>query len=99
VAVCRSVGLFRSIKDWADDEDGDAPAPLALEPIAGVSLEMYAEVVRRTAGRGQDLGAVLADIGSGGVTGAQWRLAAPLWAARIRTDHLTAEAFEQLCAD
>ena len=61
-----------------------APADGAFfEPIAGVSLELYAEISRESAGRPGDLGHAAMVASGRGVSGESWQAAMDGWNARM----------------
>jgi len=61
-----------------------APADGAFfEPIAGVSLELYAEISRESAGRPGDLGHAASSAAGRGVSGESWQTAMDGWNARM----------------
>ena len=61
-----------------------APADGAFfEPIAGVSLELYAEISRESAGRPGDLGHAAMVASGRGVSGDSWQAAMDGWNARM----------------
>ena len=61
-----------------------APADGAFfEPIAGVSLELYAEISRESAGRPGDLGHAASSAAGRGVSGESWQAAMDGWNARM----------------
>ena len=54
-----------------------------FEPIAGVSLELYAEISRESAGRPGDLGHAAMVASGRGVSGESWQAAMDGWNARM----------------
>ena len=61
-----------------------APADGAFfEPIAGVSLELYADISRECAGRPGDLGHAASSAAGRGVSGESWQAAMDGWNARM----------------
>jgi hypothetical protein len=72
-----------------------SPSAPEFEPIAGVSLELYAEISRDCAGHPGDVGhAALAAAGRG-VAGDRWQAAMDGWNARMRNSAV-ALRFNQL---
>jgi hypothetical protein len=81
----RVVGLFKQIKQLKSAEEA-APEPVDnrsdFEAIAGVTLELYAEIIRSLADTNNDLElAVL--VAAKGISVANWDAAVEEWNARI----------------
>lgn len=73
-----------------------APATGALEPIAGVGLELYARIVKAIAPLNYDQSALPGIAASHGVDGASWQQAHDGWNARIQGDPSVAKAFSDI---
>lgn len=72
-----------------------APAPSAadLEPIAGVTLERYAEVSRGLAAHGYDVAKAPEVAARFGITAADWATAQDGWNARMAASPAVGRAF------
>jgi hypothetical protein len=68
----------------------------AGEPIAGVSLELYAEISRELTARGGDQALAPAVAKEKGVDQASWDAAVARWNDRMRTTPAIATRFNQL---
>ena len=72
---------------YAAMQQAAAAAPPAdgafFEPIAGVSLELYAEISRESAGRPGDLGHAASSAAGRGVSSESWQTAMNGWNARM----------------
>jgi hypothetical protein len=66
-----------------------------FEPIAGVSLELYAEISRDSAAHAGDLGKAAEVAASKGVSGDNWQQAMNGWNARMQNP-VVAQRFNQL---
>jgi hypothetical protein len=80
--------------------DTDAVQPIVahmeLEPIDGVSLELYVEISKSLARVGYDQAKGPAIAASMGITAAAWATAASGWNDRIRADPAIARRFNDL---
>ncbi len=74
---------------------GAAPTG-AMEPIAGVGLELYARIVKAIAPLNYDQSALPGIAASHGVDGASWQQAHDGWNARIQGDPTVAKAFSDV---
>lgn len=73
-----------------------APSAEALAPIAGVTLETYAQVSKGIAAYGYDT-TKLVDVAAGlGVSAADWAAAQEGWGARIQADRAVGSRFNEL---
>jgi hypothetical protein len=98
------VGLFKQIKslksagqsgiDPADADDGPMGAE-DFEPIAGVSLELYAAICR-SAGDSDDPSRATPLAAAKGVSVADWEAAVAGWNARIRANPAVSRQFDEL---
>lgn len=80
----------------ANQQAYGAPSAEALAPIAGVSLETYAEVSKGIAAFGYDT-TKLVDVAAGlGVSAADWAVAQEGWGARIQADRAVGSRFNEL---
>lgn len=68
----------------------------AMEPIAGVSLELYARIVKAIAPLNYDQSALPGIAASHGVDSASWQQAHDGWNARIQGDPAVARAFSDV---
>ncbi len=66
------------------------------EPIAGVSLELYAEISRELTARGGDQSQAPVIAAERGVDAASWQAAVDGWNARITANPAVATRFNQL---
>ncbi|HEY4224523.1 MAG TPA: hypothetical protein VGM70_01770 [Pseudolysinimonas sp.] len=75
-----------------------APEPQAgnLDPIAGVSLELYAQIAKELATVGYDQSKAAGIAATHGVSAANWTLAEKGWGDRIRADHGVGVKFNAL---
>jgi len=69
---------------------------LNLEPIAGVSLERYATIVKGIAAYGYDQTRLTEVAAANGVTAGDWLAAQDGWSARIQADRSLGSRFNQL---
>ena len=76
----------------------NAAASGSLEPIAGVGLELYAQIVKAIAPLGYDQSALPGIAASRGVDGASWQQAHDGWNARIQGEPAVAKAFSDVYA-
>ena len=67
-----------------------------LEPIAGVSLELYADISRGLAAYGYDQSKAVEVAASKGVAPGDWQQAMDGWNARMRSDPSVARRFNAL---
>ncbi len=72
------------------------PAPGALEPIAGVTLERYATIVKGIAAYGYDQSKLVDVAAANGVAAGDWLAAQDGWSARIQADRAVGSRFNQL---
>lgn len=72
------------------------PQPGGLDPIAGVSLQQYAIIVKAIAPLNYDQSALPGIAASHGVDGASWQAAHDGWNARIQGDPAVARAFSDI---
>ncbi len=75
---------------------GAAATGEAGEPIAGVSLELYAEIARELSARGSDQSLAPIIAKEKGVDRASWDAAVAGWNERMRTNPAIATRFNQL---
>jgi hypothetical protein len=75
---------------------GDAPSADALEPIAGVSLDTYADVVRGIAAYNYDQSMLLPIAARYGIAGDDWPTVHDGWNARIVADQAVARRFSDI---
>lgn len=68
----------------------------SAEPIAGVSLELYAEISREVTARGGDQSLAPSIAAARGIDQASWDAAVAGWNDRMRTDPAIATRFNQL---
>lgn len=68
----------------------------ALDPIAGVSLQQYAVIVRAIAPLNYDQSALPGIAAAHGIDGASWQLAHDGWNARIQGEPAVARAFSDI---
>ena len=73
-----------------------AAAGGSLEPIAGVSLELYARIVKAIAPLNYDQSALPGIAASHGVDSASWQQAHDGWNARIQGEPAVAKAFSDV---
>ena len=80
----------------ANQQAHGAPSAEALAPIAGVSLEQYAQVSKGIAAFGYDT-TKLVDVAAGlGIAAADWAAAQEGWGARIQADRAVGSRFNEL---
>lgn len=72
-----------------------APSAAELAPIAGVTLERYAEVSRGLAAYGYDAARAPEVAAAHGIDAADWQAAVDGWNARIQANPAVARAFNQ----
>jgi hypothetical protein len=72
-----------------------APSAAALEPIAGVDLDVYVRVSKGIAAYGYDAAKLPLVASAYGVTAENWAIAQDGWAARIQSDPAVGAAFNQ----
>ena len=70
--------------------------PGGLDPIAGVSLQQYAVIVKAIAPLNYDQSALPGIAASHGIDGASWQQAHDGWNARIQADPAVARAFSDI---
>lgn len=70
--------------------------PGGLDPIAGVSLQQYAVIVKAIAPLNYDQSALPGIAASHGIDGASWQQAHDGWNARIQSDPAVARAFSDV---
>jgi hypothetical protein len=70
--------------------------PGGLDPIAGVSLQQYAVIVKAIAPLNYDQSALPGIAASHGIDGASWQQAHDGWNARIQGDPAVARAFSDI---
>ena len=68
----------------------------ALDPIAGVSLQQYAVIVKAIAPLNYDQSALPGIAASHGIDGSSWQQAHDGWNARIQGDPAVARAFSDI---
>lgn len=73
-----------------------APQVGGLDPIAGVSLQQYAVIVKAIAPLNYDQAALPGIAASHGIDGASWQQAHDGWNARIQGDPAVARAFSDV---
>lgn len=71
------------------------PLPGNLEPIAGVTLERYATIVKGIAAYGYDQTRLTEVAASNGVGAGDWLAAQDGWSARIQADRAVGSRFNQ----
>lgn len=80
----------------ANQQAHGAPSAEALAPIAGVTLEQYAQVSKGIAAFGYDT-TKLVDVAAGlGIAPADWAAAQEGWGARIQADRAVGSRFNEL---
>lgn len=80
----------------ANQQAHGAPAAEALAPIAGVTLEQYAQVSKGIAAFGYDT-TKLVDVAAGiGISASDWAAAQEGWGARIQADRAVGSRFNEL---
>lgn len=67
-----------------------------FEPIAGVSLELYAEISRELANRGNDPSQAVQVAATKGVDAASWQQAVDGWNGRMQTNPAVGQQFNKL---
>jgi hypothetical protein len=72
------------------------PLPGNLEPIAGVTLERYATIVKGIAAYGYDQSKLVQVAAANGVAAGDWLAAQDGWSARIQADRAVGSRFNQL---
>lgn len=72
------------------------PQPGGLDPIAGVSLQQYAVIVKAIAPLNYDQSALPGIAASHGIDGTSWQQAHDGWNARIQGDPAVARAFSDV---
>jgi hypothetical protein len=72
------------------------PEPGNLEPIAGVTLERYATIVKGIAAYGYDQTKLTQVAAANGVAAGDWLAAQDGWSARIQADRAVGSRFNQL---
>ena len=72
------------------------PQPANLDPIAGVSLELYAQIAKDLAAVGYDQARAPGVAAKHGVSAANWDLAQKGWDDRIRSDRGVGVKFNAL---
>jgi hypothetical protein len=75
---------------------GLAPAGPDFEPIAGVTLEQFAEVSKGVAAYNYDASRLVEIAASRGIAAFSWETADQGWNARIRANPAVAQRFNQL---
>ncbi|MDQ1361182.1 MAG: hypothetical protein QOJ44_1559 [Acidimicrobiaceae bacterium] len=92
------MGLFRRIKDGVDGSESPTGGPINddvdFEPIGGVSLERYVELLNTLA---STTGSVVTDEPPG-FSAPAWQSVSEGWAARIRSNPAVAASFDALGA-
>ncbi len=73
-----------------------APQSGGLDPIAGVGLETYVEIVKAIAPLGYDQSLLPGIAASHGIGGSSWQQAHDGWNARIQSDPAVARAFSDI---
>ena len=76
--------------------EAQAATPGDFEPIAGVSIELYAEISKSFAEVNYDMTQAHTLAARKGVTGSNWDAAAEGWAARIRSNPAVGQRFNAL---
>lgn len=76
--------------------EAQAADPGDFEPVAGVSLELYAEISRSFAEVGYDMSQAHALAARKGVSAAAWDAASEEWAACIRRNRAVGQRFNAL---
>lgn len=80
----------------ANQQAHGAPSAEALAPIAGVTLEQYAQVSKGIAAFGYDT-TKLVDVAAGlGIAAGDWAAAQEGWGARIQADRAVGSRFNEL---
>lgn len=80
----------------ANQQAHGAPSAEALAPIAGVTLEQYAQVSKGIAAFGYDT-TKLVDVAAGlGISAGDWAAAQEGWGARIQADRAVGSRFNEL---
>ena len=72
------------------------PLPGNLEPIAGVTLERYATIVKGIAAFGYDQSKLVEVAATNGVAAGDWLAAQDGWSTRIQADRAVGSRFNQL---
>jgi hypothetical protein len=72
------------------------PADAAIEPIAGVDLDLYVKISKGIAGYGYDAAMLPTVASSFGVSAANWTVASVGWAQRIQANPSVGARFNQL---
>jgi hypothetical protein len=75
---------------------GVGTAEVESTPIAGVSIELYADISKDLAGRNRDRSQAAEVAASKGVSPANWSQAVAGWNERIQTNPALARRFNQL---
>ncbi len=88
--------VARAQAEAVRQESATLAAGPAGEPIAGVSLELYAEVSRKVTARGGDPAAAATIAREHGIDGAAWDTASAGWNERMRSVPAIAARFNEL---
>ncbi|MCU1509627.1 MAG: hypothetical protein JWQ12_1892 [Glaciihabitans sp.] len=72
------------------------PLPGNLDPIAGVSLELYTTIIKSNAANAADTNALTGLALAHGVSGERWAEALTGWGARIQADRAVGSRFNAL---
>ncbi|MGD9995830.1 MAG: hypothetical protein AB7L17_03335 [Ilumatobacteraceae bacterium] len=75
---------------------GDAPSPDALEPIEGVTLDTYADIVRGISAYNYDQSMLPPIAARYGIAGDAWQSVHDGWNARIVADPAVARRFSDI---
>jgi hypothetical protein len=78
---------------------GASVGAVSTEPIAGVSLALYADIARELAACGYDQSKGVEVAASKGVSADSWSAALEGWNERIKSDRTVAQEFNRLYTD
>ncbi len=90
------VGFGQGYVNTVNRQAHGEPRAEALEPIAGVTLERYAAIVKGIAAYGYDQNRLVEVAAQQGVAAADWRVAQDGWSARIQADRAVGSRFNEL---
>lgn len=96
-AMAQQASVAQQAATYAAAANGSLPAQGGnLEPIAGVSIELYAEIVKAIAPHNYDQSLLPGIAESKGIDAASWQRAHDGWNARIQSDPAVGAKFGQI---
>ena len=91
-----NAGFGQGYVNSVNQQEHGEPSAAALEPIAGVTLERYASIVKGIAAYGYDQNRLVDVAAQQGVAAADWLIAQDGWSARIQADRAVGSRFNLL---